>query len=160
MSEADVKIDRADSLILNALRSDGRLSSQELAERVSLTASPCWRRVKRLEEAGVIRGYHADIDPRRLGYHVMAFAQVALEKKDAAHIRAFEDAVRASPEILACHCISGRYDHQLTVIARTLDSFGDFIRLKIGTLPNVQEIHTSLVLKEVKALAHAAIEIA
>lgn len=158
MNDADVKIDRADSLILSALRADARLSSAELAERVSLTASPCWRRVKRLEETGVIRGYHADIDPKRLGYHVMAFVLVALEKKDAVSIRAFEDAVRASPEILACHCISGRYDHQLTVVAKTLDGFGDFTRLKIGNLPNVKEIHTSLVLKEVKTSTHPAIE--
>ena len=141
--------------ILAALQVDGRLSSAELAERVSLTPSPCWRRVKRLEDDGVIRGYRAEVDVKKLGFGVTAFVSISLDKKGAEHVRAFEDAVRDIPEVLSCHCVSGRYDHQLTVIARDLDAFGDLTRYVLGALPGVKEVYTSFVLKEVKGLAHA-----
>lgn len=141
--------------ILAALQVDGRLSSAELADRVSLTPSPCWRRVKRLEDDGVIRGYRAEVDVKKLGFGVTAFVSISLDKKGAEHVKAFEDAVRDIPEVLSCHCVSGRYDHQLTVIARDLDAFGDLTRYVLGALPGVKEVYTSFVLKEVKGLAHA-----
>jgi len=147
--------DPTDMQILAALQVDGRLSSAELAERVSLTPSPCWRRVKRLEDDGVIKGYRAEVDVKKLGFGVTAFVSISLDKKGAAHVKAFEDAIRDIPEVLSCHCVSGRYDHQLTVIARDLDAFGDLTRYVLGALPGVKEVYTSFVLKEVKGLAHA-----
>ncbi|WP_201747204.1 Lrp/AsnC family transcriptional regulator [Glaciimonas sp. PCH181] len=147
--------DRTDMQILAALQVDGRLSSAELAERVSLTPSPCWRRVKRLEDEGVIRGYRAEINPKKLGFDVTAFVYISLDKKGAESVREFEDAVRQVPEVLSCHCISGRYDHQLTVIARNLEAFGELTRHVLGSLPGVKEVYTSFVLKEVKGAGQA-----
>jgi Lrp/AsnC family leucine-responsive transcriptional regulator len=151
MSVSKVKIDRIDEQIIEALQKDARLSSADLAEVASLSASPCWRRVKRLEELGVIRGYHALIDPAKLGYEVMALVQVSLEQKGAAQLRAFEEAVSILRPVIACHCISGHYDYQLTVVAESLESFSDFARQHINGAPGVKEVTTSFVVKEIKA---------
>ncbi|HVR49751.1 MAG TPA: Lrp/AsnC family transcriptional regulator [Pseudorhodoferax sp.] len=155
MNTPKTALDRTDFRILQALQNDARLSSAELAERVALSPSPCWRRVKRLEEDGVILGYHAKVDEKQLGFHLKAFVHVSLDKKDHAHVRLFEEAVRANAQILACYCVSGRYDHQLVVVARTMEEFGDFVRLQVGALPNVKEVYTAFVLKEVKAPTEA-----
>jgi DNA-binding Lrp family transcriptional regulator len=146
-----VKLDRTDMKILAALQEDARLSSAELAERVSLTTSPCWRRVKRLEDEGVIRGYQARLDSGKLGYQVMAFVLISLEMKDTVNVQAFERAARAVPQVLSCHRISGRYDHQLTVVAQDLVAYGVFAETHINGLPGIKEIYTSFVLHEVKA---------
>jgi Lrp/AsnC family leucine-responsive transcriptional regulator len=151
MNTPKVRLDRTDRKILEALQEDARLSSAELAERVSLTTSPCWRRVKRLEEEGVITGYQAKVDPERLGYQVMAFVYISLDLKGAQHLQAFERAVMGIPQVLACHRISGRYDHQLVVVAEDLGAYGTFAEANINSLPYIKEIYTSFVLREVKA---------
>lgn len=151
MNASKVKLDRTDRKILEALQEDARLSSADLAERVSLTPSPCWRRVKRLEEEGVIRGYHARLDSEKLGYQVTAFVHISLDKKDTEHLQAFERAVLTIPQVLACHRISGRYDHQLMVVAEDLAAYGAFAEAHINGLPSVKEVYTSFVLREVKA---------
>ena len=145
------RFDRIDEQLLDALQQDARLSSAELANLVSLSASPCWRRVKRLEDTGVIRGYHALVDSAKLGYQVTALVQVSLEQKGASHLSAFEDAVSKLRQVVACHCISGHYDYQLTVVAETLASFSEFAREHINGFPGVKEVTTSFVVKEVKA---------
>ncbi|MES2150983.1 MAG: Lrp/AsnC family transcriptional regulator [Pseudomonadota bacterium] len=154
MKSAPVKLDRIDRKILEELQADARLSSADLAERVALTTSPCWRRVKRLEESGVIRGYQARLDSQKLGYQVMAFVHISLERKDTEHVQAFERAVLAIPQVLGCHRISGRYDHQLTVVAQDLDAYGVFAETYINALPSIKEVYTSFVLREVKAPAN------
>jgi DNA-binding Lrp family transcriptional regulator len=151
MNAPTVKLDRTDRKILAALQGDARLSSAELAERVALTTSPCWRRVKRLEEEGVITGYHARIDPERLGYQVTALVNISLDLKGAEHLQAFERAVLGIPQVLACHRISGRYDHQLMVVAEDLAAYGAFAEANINSLPYIKEIYTSFVLREVKS---------
>jgi DNA-binding Lrp family transcriptional regulator len=151
MNTPKVKLDRTDRKILEALQQDARLSSAELAERVSLTTSPCWRRVKRLEEEGVITGYQAKVDPERLGYQVTAFVYISLDLKGAKHLQAFEQAVMGIPQVLACHRISGRYDHQLVVVAEDLQAYGTFAEANINSLPYIKEIYTSFVLREVKS---------
>ena len=151
MGKSHIKLDRIDRRILEELQADARLSSADLAERVSLTTSPCWRRVKRLEEEGLIGGYHARLDPRRLGYQVMAMVQISLDKKDAATVQAFEEAVQGIPQVLACFRISGRYDHQLMVVAEDLEAYGVFAGTEINGLPSVKEVYTAFVLKEVKS---------
>jgi Lrp/AsnC family leucine-responsive transcriptional regulator len=150
MDKPRVKLDRIDRRILEALQLDARLSSADLAERVSLTTSPCWRRVKRLEEEGLISGYHARLDAARLGYQVTAIVQVSLDKKDTQSLQAFEAAVQEIPQVLACFRISGRYDHQLVVVAEDLEAYGVFSANYINGLPGVKEVYTSFVLKEVK----------
>lgn len=142
--------DKTDARILAALQSDARLTIAELSERISLTSSPCWRRVKALEEAGYIRGYHAELDPRRLGYDVTAFVSVLLENHRVDLTESFETAVRGIPEVVACHNVSGRYDFMLEVVARDLEAFGEFGRNVLRTLPGVKEIYTSFSLRSIK----------
>ena len=145
------KLDRIDLQILGELQANARLSSADLAERVALSASPCWRRVKRLEEDGVIRGYQARIDVARLGYQVTAFVHISLDKKDTRHLQAFERAVQTIPQVLSCHRISGRYDYQLMAVAEDLQAYGVFAETFINGLPSVKEVYTSFVMREVKA---------
>lgn len=147
---AGPELDRYDRLLLEALQSDARLTGAELAERVALTISPCWRRVKRLEAAGYIRGYQAQLDPRRLGYGVTAFVSVMLDSHRLDIGQAFEEAVGGIPQIVACHNVSGRYDFLLEVLSRDLESFGDFARDILRKLPGVKEIYSSFSLKAIK----------
>lgn len=148
---AKIKIDATDRRLLAALQRDARLSSAELAELVSLSASPCWRRVKRLEQAGVVRGYHASIDHQMLGYAVSAFVQVALEQKDTVSLQAFETSITSFEQVIACHCVSGVFDYQLTVLATDLAAFSEFARLHINGFSGVKDVCTAFVVKEVKA---------
>jgi Lrp/AsnC family leucine-responsive transcriptional regulator len=145
------KLDRVDLRILEELQGNGRLSSADLAERVQLSTSPCWRRVKRLEEVGFIRGYGARLDAALLGYQVTAFVHISLDKKDAASMAAFEAAVQTVAQVLSCHRISGRYDYQLTAVAADLQGYGVFGEAHINSLPCVKEVYTSFVMREVKA---------
>jgi len=154
MGKPHIKLDRIDRRILEELQADARLSSADLAERVSLTTSPCWRRVKRLEEEGLISGYHARLNAQRLGYQVTAIVQISLDKKDAHSLQAFEDAVQEIPQVLACFRISGRYDHQLIVVAEDLEAYGVYAGNSINSLPGVKEVYTAFVLKEVKATSN------
>jgi len=145
------KLDQVDLRILSELQDNARLSSADLAERVSLSTSPCWRRVKRLEEEGVISGYHAHIDPAQLGFQVTAFVYISLDRKDADSMRAFEAAVQTVDQVLSCHRISGRYDYQLMALAEDLQAYGVFGETYINALPGVKEVYTSFVMREVKA---------
>lgn len=145
------RLDRVDLQILDELQGNARLSSADLAERVSLSTSPCWRRVKRLEEDGVIRAYQARLDPVKLGYQVTAFVHISLDKKDTRHLQEFERAVQAIPQVLSCHRISGRYDYQLMALAEDLEAYGVFAEGCINALPSVKEVYTSFVMREVKA---------
>lgn len=144
-------LDRTDRRLLAEVQRDARQTVAELAERAALSASPCWRRVKRLEQAGVIRGYHARLDAPALGYGVLAFVHATMERHDAALGAQFEEAVARIPEIVACHNVSGEHDFLLQVVARDLPSFGEFARDRIRTLPGVKAMNSSFSLKEVKA---------
>jgi DNA-binding Lrp family transcriptional regulator len=99
----------------------------------------------------VITGYQAKVDPERLGYQVTAFVYISLDLKGAKHLQAFERAVMGIPQVLACHRISGRYDHQLVVVAEDLQAYGAFAEANINSLPYIKEIYTSFVLREVKS---------
>jgi Lrp/AsnC family leucine-responsive transcriptional regulator len=144
------KLDRIDRELLRLLKSDARLTATELADRVALTTAPAWRRVRRLEQQGFVRGYHAQLDAAKLGFGVTAFVSVMLEKHTPAAGRAFEDQVRAIPQILECHNVSGRYDFLLRVVAADLAAFGRFARDTIRALPGVKEMYSSFSLNEVK----------
>jgi DNA-binding Lrp family transcriptional regulator len=150
MPSKDISLDAVDRQLLVALQNDGRATVGELAERVSLSQSPCWRRVKNLEEAGLIEGYHARLSRQRLGYGVTGFVQLQMENHTPEAADAFEREVVALPQVLSCHNLSGRYDYQLEVVARDLESFADYLRNRIRVLPGVREISTSFSLKEVK----------
>lgn len=113
-----IELDAMDRRILAELQADGRITNVELAQRVGLSAPPCLRRVRRLEEAGVLRGYHAELDPVTLGFEVMFFAVVGLESQKQAVLDAFEAEVSAWPEVRECHMIRGGGDFLLRVVAR------------------------------------------
>ena len=143
--------DKFDWLILNELQRDGRLSNAELASRVGLSAAPCWRRVRALEEAGVISGYHAVIDRHKVGLDVLAFVRLDAERNRGDITRELEDAIRRIPEVVACHYISGTGTFELQVVARDLEAFSAFAREVLLNLPYVKDLHTSFSLGEVKS---------
>ena len=144
-------LDRYDLQILAELQADARLTNTELAQRVGLSAAPCWRRVRALEEAGYIKGYHAEIDRHRIGLGVLAFVRLDAERNTGERTREMEDAIRQIPEIVSCHYISGAGTFELQVVSKDLDSFSQFARKVLINLPNVKDIHTSFSLGEVKA---------
>lgn len=143
-------IDATDVKILDALQRNARLTVAELSEAVGLSPSPCWRRVKSLEEQGVIDGYRAQISEVKLGYTVTAFVSIIAQAHTKEAIEALESHLRSTPEVVACHNISGRYDYLLEVVATDLISFGAWSRNKIQALPGVKEINTSFSLKPIK----------
>ena len=147
-------IDKFDLAILQELQADGRLTNAELAQRVGLSAAPCWRRVRALEEAGFIKGYHAEIDRHKIGLGVLAFVRVDADRTTGDLTRRLEDAIRRLPEVIACHYISGTGTFELQVVSQDLDSFSRFALQHLLNLPNVKDIHTSFSLGEVKA-SHA-----
>lgn len=144
-------LDKFDLLILKHLQADARLTNAELAQRVGLSAAPCWRRVRALEEAGYIKGYHAEIDRHKLGLGVLAFVRLDAERNTGEGMRKMEEAIRKIPEIVSCHYISGTGTFELQVVASDLDSFSRFAREVLVNLPNVKDLHTSFSLGEVKA---------
>ena len=145
------RLDKFDLRILEELQADGRLTNAELAQRVGLSAAPCWRRVRALEEAGYIRGYHAEIDRHRIGLGVLAFVRLDADKNTGERTREMEEAIRKIPEIVACHYISGEGTFELQVVCSDLDAFSTFARKVLINLPNVKDLHTSFSLGEVKA---------
>jgi Lrp/AsnC family leucine-responsive transcriptional regulator len=143
-------LDKFDIAILNELQADGRLTNAELAQRVGLSAAPCWRRVRALEEAGYILGYHAQIDRRKIGLGVLAFVRIDADRNTGDVTREMEEAIRKIPEVVACHYISGAGTFELQVVARDLDAFSQFARQVLINLPNVKDLHTSFSLGQVK----------
>ncbi len=144
-------LDAYDLAILQHLQEDGRLTNTELAQRVGLSAAPCWRRVRALEAAGFIRGYRAEVDRHKIGLGVLAFVRLDAAQIGAASMRGLEQAIRARPEIISCHYISGTGTFELQVVAPDLEQFSRFSREVLLHLPNVKDMHTSFSLGEVKA---------
>ena len=144
-------LDKFDVAILKELQSDARLTNAELAQRVGLSAAPCWRRVRALEESGFIKGYHAEIDRHKIGLGVLAFVRLDAQQNTGEKTREMEEAIRKIPEIVSCHYISGAGTFELQVVTRDLDTFSQFARQVLINLPNVKDLHTSFSLGEVKA---------
>lgn len=152
---ATVDLDRTDLRILAELQRDGRLSNQDLAERVALSPSPCLRRVRRLEQAGVIRRYAALVEPRAVGLGVIAYSHVKLEKRAPARggripFDEFRDAVRDWPEVVACHAMTGDVDYLLRVHVGTLEDFSAFVQRRLLRHPGVLDVRTSFALDVIK----------
>ncbi len=144
-------LDKFDIAILHELQSDGRLTNTDLAQRVGLSAAPCWRRVRALEEGGFITGYRAEINRHKIGLGVMAFVRLDAERNTGDGTRQLEEAIRELPEVVSCHYISGHGTFELQVVAQDLDSFSRFAMRSLINLPNVKDLHTSFSLGEVKA---------
>lgn len=146
MTPAD--LDRRDRDLLRILQRDGRISNQALAEATHQAATPCWRRVRHLEAEGVIRGYRAVLDRQKLGYGVMAFVQVSIDRHSEAEAKRFEREVQALEEVHACFAVTGEADFLLQVVARDLDAYGEFAMQRIRRLPGIKSMNTMFVLRE------------
>ena len=143
-------IDRAERDILRILQAEGRISNVELAERIGLSESPCFRRVRRLEEGGLITGYSANLDPRQLGLQVTAFVHVSLGQHDETRQAEFLAAVRDEDHIVECHAMSGSHDFLLKVLAYSMDHFSELSMERILKFPGVESIESNFSLKEIK----------
>ncbi len=143
-------LDEIDMRLLAELQDEGRITNVELAQRVGLTAPPCLRRVRALEEAGVIRGYHAELDPSRLGFALTVFAMVSLKSQAEADLREFEQAMRDLPEVREVHMLNGEIDFILKIVSHDLQSFQEFLTSKLTPAPNVASVKTSLTIRTSK----------
>lgn len=144
---AATKLDAIDRMILAELQGNGRMTNVELASRVGISAPPCLRRVRTLEEAGYIRGYHADISPGELGFEVQVFAMVGLQKQAEADLSAFEARCRGWPLVRECHMLNGEVDFILKCISPDLSTFQRFLTEELTAAPNVVSVKTSLVIR-------------
>jgi Lrp/AsnC family leucine-responsive transcriptional regulator len=143
-------MDAIDKKILRALSRQGRLTNAELAEEVGLSASPCWTRVKRLEQSGVIRGYAALLDQAALGLPDTVFIEVMMERHDEEHLRRFEAAVKDIPEILECHLVTGEYDYVIKAAVGGTVGYERLLRDRLYRLPGVRHTRTSFALRCLK----------
>ncbi|MBD3762420.1 Lrp/AsnC family transcriptional regulator [Sphingomonadaceae bacterium G21617-S1] len=142
-------LDAIDRRILGELQSDGRITNHELASRVGLSPSPCLRRVRQLEETGIIRRYVGLIDASAVGLHVTAFVRVRLDGQDDRHLSAFEAAVAEFPEVMECYLMTGESDYQLRVLVGSLAAFEDFLRQRLTRIAGVSQVTSSFALRPV-----------
>lgn len=144
------RLDPIDRMILAELQADGRMTNVELARRVGISAPPCLRRVRTLEEAGYIRGYHAEVDARELGFEVQVFAMVGLQSQAEVDLSAFEQRCRNWPLVRECHMLNGEVDFVLKCVAPDLSSFQTFLTEQLTSADNVASVKTSLVIRVAK----------
>ena len=144
------RLDPIDRLILSELQTNGRMTNVELAKRVGISAPPCLRRVRALEEQGFINGYHAQVDERSLGFEVKVFAMVGLQSQAEADLSAFEELCKNWPLVRECHMLNGEVDFMLKCVAPDLSSFQSFLTGELLTSQNVGSVKTSLVIRGAK----------
>lgn len=144
------KLDTIDRKILTELQADGRMTNVELASRVGISAPPCLRRVRALEEQGFILGYHAAVDARELGFEVQVFAMVGLQSQAEADLSAFERRCKSWPLVRECHMLNGEVDFILKCVAPDLSTFQRFLTEELTSAPNVISVKTSLVIRGAK----------
>lgn len=145
-----MKIDRYDKAILTILQTEGHLSNQALAERIGLSPAPCLRRVKALEEAGLITGYRAELDAKKLGFQLMALIGISMDQHTPERFAHFEASIHEIPEVLECLLITGQQsDYLLKVVIQDMDAYQQLLLHKINRIPGVTGVHTSFVLRNV-----------
>lgn len=152
-----VRLDDIDREILRILQNEGRISNKELAERINLTTTPTLERVRRLEREGVVSGYRAEINPESVEMSLKAFVTVVLSAHKLHLLDEFIEAVKATPEILSCYNTTGDGDFLLHIVARDVKHYEELVRTKLTRLPDVQRIHTSIVLSTIKEQANIPI---
>ena len=141
------KLDPIDRKILAELQADGRMTNVELSHRVGISAPPCLRRVRTLEEMGLITGYHADVNARDLGFEVQVFAMVGLHSQAESDLVDFESRAQSWPLVRECHMLNGEIDFILKCVAPDLSTFQDFLTKELTSAPNVASVKTSLVIR-------------
>lgn len=145
-----LKLDSIDRRILAELQADGRMTNVELAKRVQISPPPCLRRVRSLEEAGFITGYHADLAPKSLGFEITVFVMIGLSSQNEADLKAFEDQVRSWPLVRECFMLNGENDFILKCVAHDLSEFQSFLTEKLTPAKNVAHVKTALVIRPSK----------
>jgi Lrp/AsnC family transcriptional regulator len=150
MKKSSISFDEVDRQILAALQEDAGLSGAEIANRVGLSVSPCWRRIQRLEASGVIRKRVALLDPQALGLDVVVFASVKLSAHGRQALPRFESAVREFPEVMECYTVSGGVDFLLRVVTEDVHRYEEFLRDRLLQLPEVAEVHSRIAITQVK----------
>lgn len=154
-----VKLDRIDRRILHDLQDSGRMTNVELARRAEISAPPCLRRVRALEDGGVIKGYHAELNAAALGFNVTVFAHVGLSSQAEHDLKAFEDLVNAWPEVRECHMLAGETDFLLKIVAEDWDAYQKFLTSRLTTAPNVSHVKSALAIRSAKHLPGVPVEV-
>lgn len=145
-----VKLDRIDRKILKDLQENGRMSNVDLASNAGISAPPCLRRVRALEDAGVIKGYHAEIDPASLGFGIFVFAQIGLSKQAEQDLKEFEQLVDSWENVIECHLVSGEFDYIVKIHAKDWDDYQNFLTNQLTAAPNINQVKTSLGVRTAK----------
>lgn len=146
-----VILDAYDQRILALLQEDAGLSTAEIAERIGLSQSPCWRRIQRLKEEGVIRKQVTLLDRKRIGLHTQVFAQVKLNAHGRSNLTEFAEAMREFPEVLECHVLMGAVDFMLRIVTRDIEAYERFFFEKLSLVPGIQEVNSIVALSEIKS---------
>ncbi|WP_417829617.1 Lrp/AsnC family transcriptional regulator [Thalassospira sp.] len=154
-----VKLDKIDRRILRDLQEDGRMTNVELARRAGISAPPCLRRVRALEETGFIQGYHADVDAQALGYHVTVFAMVGLASQAEHDLRAFEARAAEWPEVRECHMVAGEMDFLLKIVSHSWDEYQKFLTTELTVADNVNHVKSALSIRTAKNMPGVPIDI-
>ena len=153
-----VKLDRIDRRILHDLQADGRMTNVELARRAGISAPPCLRRVRALEKAGLIKGYHAEVNAEALGFAVTIFAQVGLSSQAETDLKSFEALMASYPEVRECHMLAGEADFLLRIVATDWDAYQRFLTTRLTPAPNVSHVKSALAIRTSKAEPGVPIE--
>ena len=146
----NLNLDPIDLKLLTELQDDGRITIVDLATKVGLTAPPCLRRMRALEQSGIIKSYHANVDPASLGYTITVFAMVSLKSQAEEDLKAFEDHVNSLPDVRECHMLNGEIDFILKILARDLQSFQELLTKELTSAANVSSVKTSLTIRTAK----------
>ncbi|QQR37623.1 Lrp/AsnC family transcriptional regulator [Devosia oryziradicis] len=146
-----IDLSTLDRKILRALQEDGRMTIQALADRVGLSASPCLRRIRQMEKAGIIAGYSATVDQKAVGLPVSVFISIKLERQRARELDAFAAAIGGWPEVMECYLMTGQFDFLLRVVCADLEAYEHFLREKLTQVEGVASIESSFSLGQVKA---------
>jgi Lrp/AsnC family leucine-responsive transcriptional regulator len=157
MAKTPIALDAADRRILRALQRDGRLSVVALAEQIGLSATPCQRRIRRLEASGVIQGYVARVEPAAIGLSLQAFVQVSLASHAEDVVERFHASLAALPEVLGAWAMSGEMDYLLLILAPDMAAFGDFATRRLLRLPGVKETRSSFILDTLKPVVEVPV---
>jgi Lrp/AsnC family transcriptional regulator len=145
-----IEIDRIDREIIHILQDNAELSAAAVGEKIGLSQSPCWRRIQRLKDEGLIQGQMMRFDRKKLGFDVLVFAQVKLTAHGRSQVPQFAETIRQFPEVQECHLVLGNIDFLLRIVARDIEEYEHFFFEKLSHLPEIQEIHSNIVLSEIK----------
>ncbi|GAA6150650.1 Lrp/AsnC family transcriptional regulator [Pseudoteredinibacter isoporae] len=143
-------MDKYDAQILHELQTEGRLSNRDLAERIALSPAPCWRRVKRLEDEGYIRGYSAQVNHKKIGLQIIAFVEVSLNIHHPETIQNFLTMIANEPGILECHSVTGQCDYLLKIVSKDMESYETFVSTQLLTAPGIRSVNTLISMRQNK----------